>query len=122
MSTVTDKALQEIVTQYPQMAPAMACVTPFMKLFDQSGISVSERGRGGAYFIAEFAVPLPDPDKTLQKWKVNLHSDGVIVSGYRNGGWAWISDTSTSYTYAEFAVFLQQISDKQKKARKRRKA
>lgn len=118
MPKLDGMSLNEVVANFPDLAPAVECIRPFIHLFDDERVFTQ---KGQRFFQVDSCLPLPWIDKTIATWMARVHADRISIIGFKrvpNSTNTFASVWSDSFNIEEFADFLQRISDERKTADK----
>jgi hypothetical protein len=111
---------EEATTRFPEMATAIACVIPFLKLFGEEAVPLPEDGR---FIWLSSQLPIPNFHRDVEMWDAKVFPDRALVVGTRRKeNWKWATLVETvrrePFTLAEFSDFLRKVSEDNKKIAK----
>lgn len=119
MSTLVGMSLDNVLADFPDLAPGLQCMRPVIDSFDDRLVYVEREKR---YLRVDSDLPLPWIDKAIARWTATVYPEKVHIGGFKR----WHHGTFRSVwsdrpTFEDFALFLQKVNDHQKKAGKPRK-
>ena len=118
-STLVGMSLDDVLADFPDLAPGVQCMRPVIDLFDDRLVYVEREKR---YLQVDSDLPLPWIDTAIVRWTATVYRGKVHIVGFKR----WHHGTFSSMwsdrpTFEDFALFLQKVNDHQKKVRKPRK-
>jgi hypothetical protein len=109
MPTFVSMSSKEIVTKYPEMADAVACVTPFLKLFDEAGLCIRDDGQ--CIWLSS-TLHLPWVPADIERWEALIYATRAQVIGYKRFlGDTWQGGYGERLTLDEFGDFLLRVRE-----------
>jgi hypothetical protein len=114
-------SLNEVMAGFPELAPAVDCIRPFIGLFDSREVAVDRERRR---FQVTSYIPLPWLNPDIKRWWAHLNAERVRVIAFKGTDTpnTFESVWSNGFALDEFADFLRKVSDHQKKAGRSRRA
>jgi len=108
--------LSRIQARFPQLAPGVACISPFINLFDRHSACVV--GRGVCIRIRS-RKPLKSFHPGAKHWTAFIYPDHVSVHASSTvrtvgpiGAWSVEKSTTRKFDLFDFQIFLVAISTK----------
>ena len=119
MLKVRRMKLTRIQARFPQLAPGVACISPFIHLFDRHSACVV--GRGACIKIRS-RKPLKSFHTGAKDWTAFIYPDHVSVHASSTvrtvgpiGSWQVVQSTSRKLELFDFPVFLNAVSEQHKR-------
>ena len=116
MHKIRKMTLSRIQARFPQLAPGVACISPFINLFDRHSAYVV--GRGVCIRIRS-RKPLKSFHPGAKHWTAFIYPDHVSVHASTTvrtvgpiGAWSVEKSTTRKFDLFDFQIFLVAISTK----------
>ncbi len=116
MHKIRKMTLTRIQARFPQLAPCVACISPFINLFDRHSACVV--GRGACIKIRS-RKPLNSFHPGAKYWTafiypdhVSVHASSTVRTAGPIGAWSVEKSTRRKFDLFDFQIFLVAISTK----------
>ncbi len=114
MHKIRKMTLTRIQARFPQLAPGVACISPFINLFDRHSACVV--GRGACIKIRS-RKPLKSFHPGAKYWTafiypdhVSVHASSTVRTAGPIGAWSVEKSTRRKFDLFDFKIFLVAIS------------